>query len=128
MRDALKRLLNLLDEIGNEHEELFDSDVRQNIRNAIMEGFVRHRLKYEIPQDFGMFSEDGNTAVRNAISEYVATGNKKADELEIRTFHDRLNVMQDDSVCSVNGNDYEEFLGHSRGEFFDEVGNVIRTQ
>jgi hypothetical protein len=128
MRDVLKKLLDLLDEIGNEHEELFDSDVRQNMRNAIMEGFVRHRLQYEIPQDFGMFSDEGNTAVHKAIAEFVATANDKADELGISAFHDRLNVVQDESVCSGNGNDYDEFLGHSRGEFFDERGNVIRTQ
>lgn len=128
MRDALKNLLDVLDEIANEHEELFDSDVRQNMRNAIMEGFVRHRLQYEIPSDFGMFSDEGNTAVHNAIAKYVANANENADELGIVAFHDRLNAVQDPSVRSSNGNDYDEFLGHSRSEFFDERGNVIRTQ
>ena len=128
MKDALKKLLDGLDEIGSKHEELFDSDVRQNMSNAIMEGFVRQRLQYEVPQDFGMFSEAGNTAVHDAIAEYVATANEKADELGLSAFHDRLNAVQDGSVGSINGNDYDDFLGHSRNEFFDELGNVIRTQ
>src|SRR4051812_13305913 len=112
MKDALKTLLDLLDAIGIEHEELFDTDVRQNMSNAIMEGFVRHRLQYEITKDLGMFSEEGNTAVRNALTVYIAAANEKADELGLKTFHDRLNAVQDGSVRSVNGNDYDEFLGH----------------
>ena len=34
-------LLNRLEAIGKNHKELFDSDVRQEMSNAIMEGFVR---------------------------------------------------------------------------------------
>ena len=127
MKDALLKLLERLDEIGNEHEELFDSDVGQNMGNAIMDGFVRHQLQYEIPHDFGMFSEEANLAVREAIAEYVSAANKKADELGIGAFHDRLNALQDDSVVTAQRNDYEEFIGHSRSEFYDELGNVIRT-
>lgn len=120
-------MLNKLEEIGNDHEELFDSDVCQDMEDAIMNGFVRRKLQYEIPQDFGMFSDEANSAVREAISEYVSTCNNKADELGIVAFHDRLNAHQDGSVVTAQRNDYEEFFGHARNEFFDELGNVIRT-
>ncbi len=128
MKDALKKLLDLLDAIGHEHEELFDTDVRQNMSNAIMDGFVRHRLQFEIPETYGMYSEEANAAVRGAITEYIAAANNRAEELGLKRFHERLNAVQDRTVRSVNGNDYDEFLGHSREDFFDEFGNVIRTQ
>jgi hypothetical protein len=128
MRDALKKLLDRLDLIGSEHEELFDSDVRESMGDAIMEGFVRHRADYEVPDDFGMFSRKGNEAVRSAIPEFVTTANQRAQLLHQDTFHVRLSAVQDRSVRSDDGTDYDDFLGHSPPEFYDEAGNVTRTQ
>jgi len=128
MKDTLKHFLDRLDAIGAEHEELFDSDVRQKMRNAVMDGFVRRRTGFGVPYDLGMYSEEANAAVAMAISEFIETANQQADELKIIAFHDRLNVVQDGSVRSDLGNDYDEFLGHSPAEYFDDVGNVIRTR
>ena len=128
MKTILKKLLDSLDEIADRHEELFDSNVRQSMSNAIMEGFIRQKKDYQLPSDFGMFSREGNDDIRHAIDEFIAAANKKADELKINTFHGRLDAVQDSSVRSIEGNDYDEFLGHSPSNFFDEAGNVTRTQ
>jgi hypothetical protein len=128
MTSPLKVLLDRLDAIGDEHGELFDSDVREAMGNAIMEGFVRHQLDYAVPEDFCMFSEDGTAAVRDAIADFVSSANAQADGLNLKSFHDRLSFLQDDTVRSAAGNDYEEFLGHTPPEFYDEIGNVIRLQ
>ena len=86
MRNALKRLLDRLDAIGVEHEELFDSDVRQRMSNAVLDGFVRNRQKYNVPHDFGMFSTEANAAVMGAIAEFIVTAKRTADELQIKSF------------------------------------------
>jgi len=127
MKDILKNLLDRLEVIGEDHEELFDSDVRQNMSNAIVEGFVRHRQAYTVPDDFGMFSEEANEDVKSAIAQYITDASERAVEMGLHRFHDRLNGVQDGSVRSFGGNDYDEFLGHSPSEFFDESGNVIRA-
>ena len=128
MKDILKKLLERLEAIGENHEELFDSEVRGRTGDAIMEGFVRHRHDYIIPDDLGMFSDESNADVKSAIARYISDANQRADELGLRGFHERLSAMQDGSVLSAGRNYYDEFLGHSRPEFFDENGNVIRTR
>lgn len=127
MREILVILLSRLDAIGEKHDELFDTDVRQNMSNAIMAGFVRRQQGYVIPDKMGMFSEQADADVVNVIAQYVAMANRRADELELKTFHDRLNALQDRSARSNRGNDYDEFLGHSPPEFFDASGIAIRT-
>jgi len=129
MKDILKNLLDRLEAIGDDHEELFDTDVRQNMSNAIVEGFVRRRQEQDFtaPEDFGMFAEKANEVVKSAIAQYIAEASQRADEVGLHSFHDRLNAVQDGSVRSIGGNDYDEFLGHSPPEFFDENGNVART-
>ena len=128
MKALLKQLLDRLEEIAVEHEELFDSDVRQSMSNAILDGFVRNREGFEIPNEFGMFTSEGNSVVKTAIINYIGMANRKAENIGISSFHSRLSALQDDSVCSFDGNDYDEFLGHSQPEFFDEAGTVVRTQ
>ena len=128
MNTVLKRFLDALDSIGDQNEELFDSDVRQRMSNAIMEGFVRNRKDYEIPNDFGMFSEQANAAVRNAILNFVVMATHRADALGLSGFHERLLFVQDAAARSDAGNDYDDFLGHSPPGFFDEMGNVIQRR
>lgn len=128
MDDILKNLLDQLEGIGEDHEELFDSEVRQYMSNAIVQAFVRSQQDYSVPDNLGMFSDEANNAVKSAIVQYIADASRKADEIGLQRFHDRLLAVQDGSVRSYGGNDYDEFLGHSQPEFFDENGNVIRTQ
>ena len=128
MKDALRELLNSLDDIGADNEEIYDSDVRQLMSNAIMESFVRHRESYVIPDKFGMFSDTANAAVKKALTRFVDRANREAPSLSLNTFHARLEALQDNSVRNSNGKDYDEFLGHSESKFFDEFGNVIRMQ
>lgn len=128
MDDLLRKLLERLEAIAEDHEELYDSDVRQLMSNAIVDGFVRARNEHVIPDDFGMHSAQANAGVRSALDEFVFAANEKASELGIASFHGRLAVVQNGGVRTQQGNDYEDFFGHSRPELFDEFGNVFRTE
>lgn len=129
MKEILRKMLDRLEAIGEDHEELFDTEVRQAMSNAILDGFVRleKNQAYKLPEYFGMFSEKANEEVKATIAHFIAEAKRRADELKICRFHDRLNAVQDESVTSLGGNDYDEFLGHSPPEYFDETGSVIRT-
>ena len=127
MDEILLTLLNRLETIGERHEELYDTEVRQAIGNATMDGFVRGKADFSLPADFGMFTESSNSAVRDAVAEYIAAASQKAAELGISEFRDRMAHLQNRGVHSPGGYDYEEFLGHSPPEFYDESGKVVRT-
>jgi hypothetical protein len=129
MRHSLQTLLNALSEIGKDHPELYDSEVRERMGEVIMQAFVRAIPGYVVPDTFGLYSADANAKVRVAIDRYVSHANATAAQQTLTRFHDRLAAFQDTSVqTSIPGHDYEEFFGHTPPEFYDEVGNVLRTQ
>ena len=55
MQALLLQLLNDLEDIGDVHEDLFDSEVRERIDNAVMDGFVRVVADYDVRTDPGLF-------------------------------------------------------------------------
>jgi len=124
MKDILLGLLNRLKAIGDTSEELYDTDVRQAMGDAVIDGYVRAEHDYAIPEDFGMFSPEANAAVRKALLDYMLAANQKAAELGISRFHDRLATLQDRSVQIDEHRDYEDFLGHVRSDVYDAQGNV----
>lgn len=71
IRECLLRLLNDFEQIGDEHEELFDSEVREQVGNALMEAFVRRTEDFAVPTNLGMFGEAGNSMVQSAIIRFV---------------------------------------------------------
>lgn len=128
MEELLSILLERLRLIGEEHSELYDSEVREQMGEAIMEGFIREQKGFRLPDQFGMYSDEANRRVKAAIAKYIEGANKKTSEVGLKNFHDRLAAFQNSKVqTSVPGNDYEEFFGHTSPEFYDEYGNVIRT-
>jgi len=76
MQALLLELLIGLERISDVHEELFDSEVRERIGVAIMEGFVRAVPKYVVRTDLGMFTPDADAAVRELIVTYIERANK----------------------------------------------------
>lgn len=70
MEELLRQLLNRLVEISNEHGELFDSEVRERIGIAVMEGFVRLQGKESVPPKLGMSSKEANESVRSVIVDH----------------------------------------------------------
>ena len=128
MEELLRIFLERLEFIGESNEELFDTDVRQTMSNVIVDGFVRAEDNHVFPDEYGMFSAQANSDVKFALEQYVLAANETAKDLNIIEFHDRLAAVQNEQVRTKQGNDYEEFLGHSPPEYFDKTGRVIRTQ
>lgn len=125
INNLLLQLLTDFERIGDDHEELFDSEVRQQAGNALMAAFVRQTDGYDIPSSLGMFSEPANDALRTAIKKFVDGAIPVCQKHEIRLFHARLECLQDSTVLTPRGNDYEEFIGHTPPDWYDEEGNVL---
>ena len=125
----LLELLLRLEAIGNEHEELFDSEVRERMGKAIFHGFVKPMHDFQLADDFGMFSSDANAQVRFALGQYLEQANALAVNLHLNTFHQRLAAFQNDSVRTPGRvwNDSDEFFGTTNPDSYDHEGNVINT-
>jgi hypothetical protein len=123
MKQLLRRLLNRLERVAESHPEVFDTDVREAMFGAVFDGFVRPRPGFALPDDYAMFSPEGNRAVRDALAEYVESANNDAAEAGLTGFHARLAAFQDGEVVSRGGSYYDDFFGWADPNQFDRDGN-----
>jgi hypothetical protein len=126
MQAELLRLLERLEQIGEEHPDLFNSAVRQAMSNSLVDGFARLLPDFSLPVSFRMLSAEGNEKVRDALASFLKSARTLVVEEGLTTFHERLAAIQNGDVRTGGGNDYDEFLGTSNPDFFNVNGEVIR--
>jgi hypothetical protein len=127
LEKLLAQLLDRLEIIAENHGELLDSEVREAIGVAVMDGFVRGHGTGNMPAVFGMLSAEANQEVRYALIKYINDANLTASLQGITSFRDRLRAFQNINVANSEGNTYDDFFGHTPDEFYDDYGNVVRT-
>ena len=107
-QQKLERLLNTLEEIGEEHGEIYDTDCREQMNAAIVNGFIFQKENYIIPDSFGLYKEEANKAVKEALTAYIEAMLPLAKE---SSAEERLEMFQDEDVVSDEGQDPDEFFG-----------------
>lgn len=110
MKKSLKALLNTIDKIFDEYEELGDTAVREQMREAIEKSLLAPVTGYVLPDEFGMFEPKGNAKVKAALAKFIEAAKVEAAGLVTR--EDRLRAFQDLDVESRDGNTYDEYFGH----------------
>jgi hypothetical protein len=124
-REYLFDFLSQLDGVAAAHEEVFDSDVRDNMAMAILHAFIKPTASYWVQEDLGMYSKEGNEKVKAALEDYINKMLVWANERSY-DFHSRLDAFQDYSVkVGKHQRPYSSFFGHFLTEQFDKHGNVI---
>lgn len=112
MEEILKKLLDDLALVAEENEEIFDTDVREQMFDAVYYGFIKPKSDFKLPAKFGMFTDAGNRQVKAALSDFIIRAAEKADELGL-TAGERLAAFQNDEVT---GGDEEftsdDFFGY----------------
>jgi hypothetical protein len=126
MEAELRKLLERLEDIGKEHREVFDSDVRQAMSNALVDGLARLRPDFTLPSTFGMYSPEADEKVYAALQAFLDAARQLVSAEGLATFHQRLAAIQNHAVITDGGNDFDEFFGTSNPGFFDVDGRVIR--
>lgn len=124
METLLRELLHTLGEIGETHPELYDSDVREAMREAICHSFLKPDLDYSLPNDFKMASDQANLLVRRAIESYTTAAGSLADERGL-DFKGRYAAFQNDEV-EDNGPEhltYDAAFGYVPADAYDDLGN-----
>lgn len=113
MKKALKQLLNALDKLVEAgHDEVMDTDVREQMHEAIYKSFVEPEAEYRLPDEFGMFSAEGNQKVKNILTKFL--GHPETSEAKnLPTPKARLDAFQDIDVESSEGNTYDEYFGYN---------------
>lgn len=113
MKPELRSLLDALEAVGREHEELYDTDVREQMSEAIVHGFIEPEPGYALASEFGMFSAEGDAAVHRALAGFLAKSHLAARVAGLDTPAKRLEAFQDcDVVTSQEGQAYDSFFGH----------------
>jgi hypothetical protein len=127
MEQLLLELLSRLEGLGESHEELYDSEVRERMGDAIMEGYVRRTPGYEVPARFGMFTEAADAEVREALAAYMKSANTLADEVGLASFHARLATFQNSEVSTSSAISvyYDDLFGHTPPDWYDEAGTIL---
>lgn len=127
MDEVLSELLNDLEDVGSRHEELYDSECREQISGPIFEAFLANRKDYVLPDDFGLFSEGANAAVKASLAKFISKATTLSQELGLMTFHQRLSAFQNEDVRSSEGQYYDSFFGYWNPDSFDESGSSVQA-
>jgi hypothetical protein len=110
MREPLVRLLDAMEAIGNDHEEIFDTDVRERVGDVIERSLVTQIDTVSVPADLGMFSDDGNEQLRSVLERYLTDATQIAGALGLDESA-RRSAVWDEEAASTSGLSVDEFLG-----------------
>ena len=113
IKKALREFLTAVDRIDVKHEEVGDSDVRDQMYAAIFRGFIQPQHDYSLPATFGMFSEEGNRLVRTALDKFLRHPETLAASRKLKSPEDRFAAFQDDEVKTSEGTTYMDHFGSS---------------
>ena len=109
---ALSGLLDALDEIAGQHEEVFDTDVRERMWEVIQRRYLRLEPGFAIPAQLGMFSEAGNRRLREALEHHLRNLVAVADAFALDTEDKRLHAISHPAVTSEpRAYTFEDFFG-----------------
>ncbi len=98
--------------MGERHRELYDTDVREQVGEAIWRGFVRLEPGYVLPDNFGMFTAEGNRSVRIALDSFLTHACTAALASGLTSSDRRLDAFRNRKVTTDTGRIYDSFFGH----------------
>jgi hypothetical protein len=109
---ALSGLLDALEEVAEQHEEIFDTDVRERMWEVIQHRYLRLEPGFAIPADLGLFSNAGNRRLREALEHHLRNLVAVADVFALDTEDKRLRTISNPAVTSEpRGYRFDDFFG-----------------
>src|SRR5256885_1293395 len=108
---ALKQLLDDLEALGMEHMDVEDTDVREQMYAVVYHGFIEQTPGFELPATFGMLEEEGNQAVRDALTRFLGTAVPEAKKLGLAKPEQRFRAFENGDITSDGGKPYDDFFG-----------------
>src|SRR5262249_1426432 len=110
--DILSLFLNELEAIHLRFPEVTDTDVRESIHGTLAYYFVWGHAVDRLPCNYGMFTPEGDELVSKAVASFWARANESAVVRDVPVGKPRLDLLQDPTVTSSAGRQYDDLLGH----------------
>jgi tetratricopeptide (TPR) repeat protein len=117
VEDLLRDLLNDLEALDKMDDGMGDTDVREQLSDAVYDGFIDPEPSYRLPWSFGLFSVPGNLRARRALNRYIRRAKKRARELGLETPMQREAAFANYDVRSDGGADVDDFFGGVGDEY-----------
>lgn len=111
IRELVESFYTDLERLSYKHEELMDTDVRENLHMALNYLFVWEKRALDFPITYGMFSLEGDRAISSSVNKFLSLSLPKVSDIPVGK--ERLALLQNFSIKTPNGNQYDEFIGHS---------------
>ncbi|MCA8939300.1 MAG: hypothetical protein KDB07_05820 [Planctomycetes bacterium] len=113
LRARIERFYNELETLDQRFPETTDSDVCDYLHETLTHYFVWKQSLAKLPQVYGMFSAAGDRAMCKVVNAFLTEACALADEAGLEAGQARLDVLQDESIETEGGENYDLFLGHS---------------
>lgn len=104
--EELFALINQLEDIGASSEELYDTDVKEQMNEALVEIFIKENKGYQVPASFGMFSKSSDRAVQQAFTKFQSDLSNRSIN-----YKSKLNLLNPNGITSNNSQIAECFFG-----------------
>lgn len=108
-RPVLVRFLDELEAIGEVHEEVYDTDVRERLAERIESVFVSREAAPAASDELGMFSDEANSRVAAALDRFLVDMSAAAASIDDPGA--RRDSVWDAEATSTSGLTVDEFLG-----------------
>lgn len=105
-------LLEDLEQIGGVHPEIYDTDVRERIWEMIERVLIEQTGDFEVPEDLGMFSAEGNRELRECLEQNLKNLKAVFDVFGLDTEAKRLRSFFNPRLCTEGGARVEDFFGY----------------
>jgi hypothetical protein len=107
----LKTLMETLEALGHEYSEIYDTDIREHLFDAVRRAFIKPEAGYVVPDAYGLFDENGNCRVKAALEQYVSAAKLYAEQEGLNYPIDRLAAFQNLNVFTDEEQYPDDFFG-----------------
>jgi len=109
---SMAALLEDLEAIGEQHAEVYDTDVRERMWAIVDRVLLKRTGDRVIPDDLGMLTDEGNRRLKAALEENLERLDAIFAIFKLDTEHDRRRSFLNPKLTSESGRHVDDFFGH----------------
>jgi len=109
---SMASLLEDLESLAEEHEELFDTDVRERMWAIVDAVLIRQTSEVAVPDEIGMFTPEANEKVQSALLFNLQRLRETFAIFELDTERKRLDSFFNPRLRTERGRRVDDFFGH----------------
>jgi hypothetical protein len=108
---SLAALLEDLEEIAKEHEEIFDTVVREQMWTFLEARYIQLNRDTTLPTEFGMSSAEGNEKIREAFTRNTENLDTIIEIFSLDSYKKRKTTFTNPKLATPDGSRLDDFFG-----------------